>query len=83
MSDGRSATNKYGQKQKPLVTIPIHDVVMDELHLVLQITDVLTSALIKDFMPKKRRFLPRLMNSSVLPVARSTFSVALWRLLRR
>ena len=49
-----SGKNMYGQKTKPLVSIPINKIVIDELHLMLRVTDLLTSALINDAIKKDR-----------------------------
>lgn len=55
VTDGKpTARNKYGQKQKPLVHIPLTHVVLDELHLMLRVTDVLTNALVRDAMTKDK-----------------------------
>ncbi|XP_065182417.1 uncharacterized protein LOC135813127 [Sycon ciliatum] len=42
--------NKFGQKAKPLVNLPLEQVVIDELHLMLRITDVLTDNLLQQTM---------------------------------
>ena len=54
VSYGKPAASKYGQKQKPLVHIAIDHIVIDELHLMLRITDILTSAIIKDAIRKDK-----------------------------
>ena len=41
-------SNSYGCRSEPLVKLPLTHVVMDELHMMLRITDRLLSNLIED-----------------------------------
>ena len=43
---------RYGQTGKPFVHIPLDHIIIDELYLVLQITNVLTSNLIEEVMER-------------------------------
>ena len=45
----------YGRKHKPLVEIPLDKVDIDELHLMLRVTDVLTNNLVKEVMERDKR----------------------------
>eukprot|EP00117_Sycon_ciliatum_P019877 scpid110744/ scgid17875/ len=42
--------HKFGQKAKPLVNLPLEQIVIDELHLMLRIMDVLADHLLQQTM---------------------------------
>lgn len=51
----KSKRKMFGQTRHPFLEIPLSHVVIDELHLMLRITDVLTDNIIKDAIEKDKR----------------------------
>ena len=45
----------YGQTRKPFINVPLDHILLDELHLMLRVTDVLTDNLIREVMERDRR----------------------------
>lgn len=45
-----ATSSEFSCINQPLLNIPIHHIVLDELHLLLRITDVLVGNLIEDAM---------------------------------
>ena len=54
VTDGKTGKNKYGQKHEPLINVELDHIVIDELHMMLRITDILTNALVKNAMQKDK-----------------------------
>ena len=55
---GKSKSKKkptFGQTRKPFIHVPLDHVVLDELHLMLRVTDVLTENLIREVIERDKR----------------------------